>query len=190
VTNRQGQVTAREAEVLSLAADGLTDKEVADRLKVSQGTVRTYWNRIRKKLGATTRAQAVGSFVRSFAPARTDNSTSSPNEILLPPQRGWTSPVWLGDSASDDVRFLSSGCKEVFGRRRAGSVTLGGGWIGVLFGLKSEAQRKALATAISRGRGLTLTVMVEWRKWTLHVLPVRHGTFDHLVSATPATDAN
>lgn len=190
MTVRQGLVTAREAEVLSLAADGLTDKEVADRLKVSQGTVRTYWNRIRKKLGATTRAQAVGAFVRSFAPSREDGPGASPADILLPPQRGWSGPVWLADSVNGDVRFLSTACKEVFGRRRAGSVTLGGGWVGVLFGLRSDAHRKALSDAVSRGRSLVWTVGAEGARWVLHVLPVRQGTFDHLVSATLAADAN
>jgi DNA-binding CsgD family transcriptional regulator len=52
-------LSPREAQLLELAAHGLVDKEIAARLQVSVATVRTYWERIRKKLGASNRAEAV-----------------------------------------------------------------------------------------------------------------------------------
>jgi len=49
----------RERQVLQLAAEGLTDKEIASKLKIRVSTVRTYWERIRTKLNAANRTQAV-----------------------------------------------------------------------------------------------------------------------------------
>lgn len=48
----------REREIVLLAAEGLADKEIAKRLGITAGTVRTYWERLRPKLGASNRAQA------------------------------------------------------------------------------------------------------------------------------------
>ena len=49
----------REAEVVRLAAQGLTDKEIAERLGISLGTVGTYWKRALERLDAHSRTQAV-----------------------------------------------------------------------------------------------------------------------------------
>lgn len=55
----------REREVLFLAAEGLTDKEIAARLEIRTKTVRTYWDRIRAKLGAASRTQALALALRA-----------------------------------------------------------------------------------------------------------------------------
>jgi DNA-binding NarL/FixJ family response regulator len=52
-------LTPREAEVLALIAEGLTNAEIADRLVVSAATVKTHVNHIFAKTGARDRAQAV-----------------------------------------------------------------------------------------------------------------------------------
>ena len=52
-------LTPREAEVLKLIADGLSNAEIADALVVSHATVKTHVNRIFYKTGARDRAQAV-----------------------------------------------------------------------------------------------------------------------------------
>ena len=52
-------LTPREAEVLTLIAEGLTNAEIADRLVVSAATVKTHVNHIFAKAGVRDRAQAV-----------------------------------------------------------------------------------------------------------------------------------
>jgi DNA-binding NarL/FixJ family response regulator len=52
-------LTPREAEVLTLIAEGLTNTQICARLVVSQATVKTHINRIFAKIGVHDRAQAV-----------------------------------------------------------------------------------------------------------------------------------
>jgi DNA-binding NarL/FixJ family response regulator len=52
-------LTPREAEVLSLVAQGLSNREIATTLVVSEATVKTHINHVFAKTGARDRAQAV-----------------------------------------------------------------------------------------------------------------------------------
>lgn len=52
-------LTPREAEVLGLIAEGLSNGQIAERLVVSPATVKTHVNRVFAKVGARDRAQAV-----------------------------------------------------------------------------------------------------------------------------------
>lgn len=54
-----GRLTRREHEVLSLLAEGLRWGEIADRLVISPKTVATHAENIRRKLGVSTRAEAI-----------------------------------------------------------------------------------------------------------------------------------
>lgn len=52
-------LTAREAELLSLLAEGLTNRELGKRLFISEATVKTHLAHIYAKLGVDSRAAAV-----------------------------------------------------------------------------------------------------------------------------------
>lgn len=52
-------ITQREHEVLGLIAQGLSNKEIGERLFVSENTVKTHSSRLFEKLGVSRRIQAV-----------------------------------------------------------------------------------------------------------------------------------
>jgi RNA polymerase sigma factor (sigma-70 family) len=51
-------LTSVEREMLRLVAQGLTNREIAERLRCSVGTVKKYLQRTLEKLGASDRTQA------------------------------------------------------------------------------------------------------------------------------------
>lgn len=60
----RGLLSPREAEVMELVADGLSNGEVATRLFVSEKTVKNHVNSLFAKLGVTTRSQAIVLWLR------------------------------------------------------------------------------------------------------------------------------
>ena len=52
-------ITPRELEILELIAAGLSNREIAERVFVSENTVKTHSSRVFEKLGAKRRTQAV-----------------------------------------------------------------------------------------------------------------------------------
>ena len=52
-------ITPRELEILHLIATGLSNREIAERVNVSENTVKTHSSRVFDKLGVNRRTQAV-----------------------------------------------------------------------------------------------------------------------------------
>jgi len=59
------KLSAREAEILQLLGEGLTNTEIADRLFIGESTVRTYLHRLLDKLHLRNRAEATAYAVRN-----------------------------------------------------------------------------------------------------------------------------
>ena len=56
---RELGLTRRELEILELIANGMSNREIAEKLFVSENTVKTHSSRVFDKLGAKRRTQAV-----------------------------------------------------------------------------------------------------------------------------------
>lgn len=59
------RLSPREKQILELIAAGLVDKEIATELRIAYGTVRNHVDKVVLKLGATNRAHAVATAIRS-----------------------------------------------------------------------------------------------------------------------------
>lgn len=57
-------VTEREIEILRLLADGLSNKQMASRLRVSEATVKSHLSHVYAKLGVDSRAGAVATAIQ------------------------------------------------------------------------------------------------------------------------------
>jgi predicted ATPase/DNA-binding CsgD family transcriptional regulator len=64
---RAGALTAREREIAGLVAEGLMNREIAERLVISKRTVDAHVEHIRAKLGASSRVQ-IANWLRSGQP--------------------------------------------------------------------------------------------------------------------------
>ncbi len=58
-------LTQRESEILALLSEGLSNKEIADRVKISYDTVRAHLRHIYEKLHVRGRTEAVKMYLRS-----------------------------------------------------------------------------------------------------------------------------
>ena len=57
-------LSEREQQLITLAAQGLTDTAIANRLGISEPTVKSYWGRVRSKLGPCNRTELVAHAIR------------------------------------------------------------------------------------------------------------------------------
>jgi DNA-binding CsgD family transcriptional regulator/tetratricopeptide (TPR) repeat protein len=82
--NKQGprtnQLSPREREVVQLVAQGLTSRDMARRLTVTERTVNTHLERIRDKLGVRSRAEITAWLMQ---PGVTPDQTSDPAQRVL-----------------------------------------------------------------------------------------------------------
>lgn len=100
-------LSEREREVLQLAASGFLDKQIGVELGVSLNTLRTYWTRIRSKLGDSPRAALAVAYVSSKVP------DSSDDQSHLTQHEGW---IWdiknntlLASDSINDLHGLDRG---------------------------------------------------------------------------------
>jgi len=58
-------LTARESEVLTLLAEGLSNKEIAQKTNITVGTIRTHLEHIYRKLHVRGRTEAMAKYFRA-----------------------------------------------------------------------------------------------------------------------------
>lgn len=69
------QLSTREMEILALVAEGCPNKEIAARLGISSGTVRTHLMHIYEKLHVHCRTEAAAKYLRTNPPDARDSAT-------------------------------------------------------------------------------------------------------------------
>ena len=95
--------------MLRLAAEGLTDREIARRMKVSEKTVDTYWSRIRQKLAARNRTHAVAiAYKAAYRDPR--DPFFGCDEMLADSEEG----VWITDLKGNTV-YVNQKMADMFG---------------------------------------------------------------------------
>jgi DNA-binding CsgD family transcriptional regulator len=72
ISPRRSRLTRRQEQVVDLAANGMSDKEMARQLGISVRTVEDHFSRARQRWGAATRAELIAMAVASgtIVPAR------------------------------------------------------------------------------------------------------------------------
>jgi PAS domain S-box-containing protein len=66
-------LSPRENEILRLASEGYTDIAISHKLGIREGTIGTYWGRIRTKMGPYPRTELVAIRIRSQLQKQLDN---------------------------------------------------------------------------------------------------------------------
>jgi DNA-binding CsgD family transcriptional regulator/GAF domain-containing protein len=77
----RGALTRREAEVMDLMGAGYTNAQIAMRLVISEGTVKTHVKHVLRKMQATNRAEAVSRWLREQHPARHGRDIPHPRRM-------------------------------------------------------------------------------------------------------------
>ena len=71
-----GELTPQQRQIVRLASDGLTDREIGDRLFLSPRTVSSHLYRSYPKLGVASRHQLRDVIARAGTPATAHESTA------------------------------------------------------------------------------------------------------------------
>ena len=94
--------SSRELEIVPLLAQGLTNREIADKLVLSPETIKWYNKQIFDKLGVGSRTQAAArarelGLLQEGKPADTPAARPTFNDIKLPAQlTSFPSPAFFG----------------------------------------------------------------------------------------------
>lgn len=81
------QLTAREVEVVRLAANGLSNAEIGKRLHLAENTIKSHMQHASRKLGATGRAHVVSRALQmGVLTLRAPRTGSRPGGVEIGPQ--------------------------------------------------------------------------------------------------------
>jgi DNA-binding NarL/FixJ family response regulator len=98
-----GLLSARETDVVRCVAEGLTNREIAHRLKLTEHTVKNYLFRIFDKLGVSSRVEVVLYALRNGSPSHASPAPSSrqrPEAVAASPRAAAKVPVAIRKTAN------------------------------------------------------------------------------------------
>jgi PAS domain S-box-containing protein len=145
------ELSGRENQVVLLAADGLTDKEVAKHLDLQLATIRTYWERIREKLGTSNKSQSISKLLAQLYREKARSEREYEHIMKLVVETVPDFAIFLIEP-NGTLRSWNEGVRNVFGYEASE-------WIGktadIIFtnaDRKTMVLQKELAVAMDIGR--------------------------------------
>lgn len=119
--SKEEDLSPRQKQILLLAAQGLTDRQIAGEIGLGEGTVRTYWERIRARLDARSRSEAIArSMSNEYRDAMADLERMR-TLLAAVPEFLWTAQPtgevdyvndWFAKfSGRETKEYLGEGCK-------------------------------------------------------------------------------
>lgn len=80
---RMAEISARKRQILELAAEGSTDKEIAQKLGISIETVLSHWKELRTQLGAPSRTAVLAQILSQDQSKQTALAEAERDELLF-----------------------------------------------------------------------------------------------------------
>lgn len=144
-------LSGREHQIIVAAAQGLTDKEIAKKYGVQLGTIRTYWERIRTKLGVANRAEAVARLMSQLYEEKSRQERKFEHMVRMVVESIPDFAIFVSDSQGI-VQSWNLGVRNLFGYEEQE-------WIGqsgeIIFTKEDRAKRMhfhEIESAITLGR--------------------------------------
>lgn len=106
------ELSPRQRQILLLASEGKTDRQIALEIGLGEGTVRTYWERIRGRLDARSRSEAIARSLGNEHRAVVEELSRLRTLLSGVPEFLWTA------QPSGEVDY----CNDYFGRFTGRSV--------------------------------------------------------------------
>jgi len=144
-------LSGRETQVVLLAADGLTDKEVAIHLDLQLATIRTYWERIRMKLGTTNKVQSISRVLAQLYREKARSEREYEHIMKLVVETVPDFAIFLMEP-DGTLRTWNEGVKRIFGYDSSDWVGKSADIIFTNEDRDSHALKKELGVAMELGR--------------------------------------
>lgn len=145
-------LSPRETQLLLMASDGLTDNAISLKLGISVATVNSYWVRIRSKLGAQSRTEAVAMALRTQAEANMRKLQAENERLaqeLAAANQSESSGAMSGQSFADLIQAAPDGILIV---GTSGKIIACNPAVADMFGYRSEDMVGQLVSKLIPGR--------------------------------------
>lgn len=96
--NSSAKLSKRQEDMVRLAGLGLADKQIAAELGIGEGTLRTYWQRLREKTSARSRAEIIARNLNEECESLRQMADLNALLIRRLPGAVWTIPTSLSEA--------------------------------------------------------------------------------------------